>query len=221
MKADHESFAMASAVERVRFRAPAWWRKPVIYRFARAAHAYLSAFAFVGLMFFAATGFLLNHPDLLKVKTRSEQIETVSLSVDQVAAAMGEEDRGLALASLVATHADILGSYSSAEIFDDEAMLRFSGVKGDTDVVVRLASGVAEIETTRSGVISIIRELHRGKEAGAVWRFLIDVIAIVTLLLSAVGFFLFFTMKFRLATSLKFAGASLVVMSAIFIAFVA
>ena len=34
-----------------------------LYRQCRAWHGYLSAFAFIALMFFSATGILLNHPD--------------------------------------------------------------------------------------------------------------------------------------------------------------
>ncbi len=203
-----------------RISAPSWWRKPVIYRFARSAHSYLSAFAFIGLMFFSATGFLLNHPDWMASKAR-ERTSVVRLDMSSVAKAVKVDDDGRTLGRLVMDNAPVTGAFSSAEIFEDEAMMRFTGVKGDTDVFLNLETGEAEIERAQSGVMSIIRDLHRGKEAGAVWRLLIDVIAIVTLALSAIGFFLFFTMKFRLAASLKLTGASLALMVGLFVFFVA
>ena len=199
---------------------PSWWRKPVVYRYARAAHAYLSAFAFVALMFFGASGFLLNHPDWLKTETPSEQVETLRLPTDALAAATDAANPGPALAKLLKAHARTLGAYASAEFFEEEAMLRFAGVKGNTDIIVDLATGVAEIEVTQSGVMSIIRDLHRGKEAGMMWRLLIDVVALLTLCLSAIGFFLFFTIRFRLRASLKLIGASFAIMATIFLFFV-
>lgn len=200
------------------FRRPKWWRKPVIYRFARAAHSYLSAFAFIGLMFFAATGFLLNHPEWLKGSEPTETVTDVQLSLENVSAQVEAADPGLAFAHLLTSEAKVQGYYTSAEVFEEEAFLRFSGVKGDSTVFIDLTTGEAVIETSAAPAMSVIRELHRGKDAGAVWRLLIDALAIFTLLLSSIGFFLFFTMKFRLQTSLRLTGASLFLFVGVFIA---
>ncbi|MBB34288.1 MAG: hypothetical protein CME88_15345 [Hirschia sp.] len=209
--------ATGRADGRAWFRLPKGWRKPVIYRFARATHGYLSAFAFIGLIFFAASGFLLNHPEWFADKRDARQVELVQLPDPLIVEALKQDDKGAALARLLESQTVMAGEFASAEILDEDAMLRFTGVKANVDVFIDLASGEAEIETARSGVMAVIRDLHRGKEAGAVWRLLIDVIAIVTLVLSLVGFFLFFTMRFRLATSLKLTAASLAAMVAIFV----
>ena len=42
---------------------PASLDKGAFFRLCRMLHAYLSAFAFLALFFFSATGILLNHPE--------------------------------------------------------------------------------------------------------------------------------------------------------------
>ncbi|ACT59162.1 PepSY-associated TM helix domain-containing protein [Hirschia baltica] len=191
-----------------RFRIPKL-KKAVIYKFARAAHNYLSAFAFMALMFFSVTGLLLNHPEWLKTKATPISQE-VSLPMESIEHVLAQDNPEEFLESALRKASNFSGEFANAEIFEDEAMLRFKGVKGDTTAHIDLNSGLARLETKRSNVSGFIRDLHRGKEAGKVWRFVIDVIAVFIMTLSLIGFFLFFTMRFRLVTSMKLVGASVV-----------
>ncbi len=196
-----------------RFRIPKL-KKAVVYKFARAAHNYISAFAFLALIFFSVTGLLLNHPEWLKTKATPVS-QDVFLPMESIEGIWVQDNPEELLADALRKASNFSGEFANAEVFEDEAMLRFKGVKGDTTAYIDLSSGMARLETKRSNISGFIRDLHRGKEAGNVWRFVIDVVAVFIMVLSLIGFFLFFTMRFRLATSMKLIGVSVVLFGGI------
>ena len=199
-----------------------FWKMPKIskgafYRACRMLHAYLSAAAFVLLTFFALTGFLLNHPQWFGAARVSAGETTIDLDADLLEEALGEPDAGRALAALAGSQAKLLGAYQDGEVMDGEAYLRFSGVKGTSDVAIDLEAGTADIEISRANTTSILHDLHRGKDAGPFWKRLIDVTAILILVMSLAGLILFLSLRFRLATSLKIMGATLGVFGFLFV----
>ena len=96
-----------------------------------------------------------------------------------------------------------------------EALIRFEGPKGSTDIDVDLASGKADVKVSRANLTAIIQDLHRGKNSGAPWRFVIDASAYLVIALSLIGYVLFFSLRFRLKTSLILTAVSLAVLAAI------
>ena len=177
------------------------------YRLCRMLHAYLSAFAFLALIFFSVTGLLIDHPDWIPAKTETERKLAVPASA--LAAAARAADPNAALASTVARLTPLIGAYRSGEAEDGMANLRFEGVKGDSTVAVDLQTGQAEVTVGRAGVLAVIGDLHRGKNASLAWRAVIDLSAILVLALSLIGYVLFFSLRFRLRTSLILTAASL------------
>jgi hypothetical protein len=195
--------------------------KVEIYRQSRLWHGYLSAFAFLALIFFAATGLILNHPEWFPTKPDPRPTErTVTLTPAELAAAQAAADPSRALAIAVARQVKLRGAFQSGEILDDEAQIRLEGVTGSTDILVDLKSGKAEVSTARTDLVTTLNELHRGKNAGAVWKAIIDASAVLVLALSLIGYVLFFSLRFRLRTSLILTGASLAILFGVFWLFV-
>ncbi|HZL35885.1 MAG TPA: PepSY-associated TM helix domain-containing protein, partial [Tepidisphaeraceae bacterium] len=110
----------------------------IFYTQCRHWHGYLSAFAFLALIFFSATGILLNHPDWLSEDVSAPRTVVAVLPADGVASARHVKDVGRALAALATTRLPIVGAYSSADIDGRQAFLRYEGVKGSSDVTVDL-----------------------------------------------------------------------------------
>lgn len=184
--------------------------KAEVYRQSRTWHGYLSAFAFLALIFFSITGLLLNHPEwTTSDQERPSKEMKLTLPADELARARAANDPSKALAEAVGRKTPLIGAYQSGETIDEEAMLRLEGPKGSSDVIVDLSTGAAEVTVKRARLIDTINELHRGKNAGAAWKAIIDASAIVVLLLSLIGYVLFFSLRFRLRTSLVLTGASL------------
>lgn len=195
--------------------------KGELYRQSRAWHGWLSAFAFLALMFFAATGLLLNHPEWFTAKDDRAPVEwSLTLSRADLAQARAATDPARALAETVGRRKDLRGAYQSGEILDGEAMIRLEGVTGSSDLIVNLETGEAQATIARADVVTTLNELHRGKNAGAVWKAAIDISAVVILALSLIGYVLFFSLRFRLKTSLLLTGVSLGLVGGVFFLFV-
>jgi uncharacterized protein len=188
------------------------------YRLCRMLHAYLSAFAFLALIFFALTGLLLDHPDWLQGKAHDHDLK-VSLPTAALAAAQRAHDPSAALAAEVGHRVQLVGAYRSGDVEDGQANLRFEGTKGSSTILVDLKTGEADVTVERATAVSVIEDLHRGKNAGPVWRLVIDLSAILILCLSVIGYILFFSLRFRLRTSLILTAVSLGAMAAIYLLF--
>jgi hypothetical protein len=186
--------------------------KGAFFRLSRMLHAYLSAFAFLALFFFSATGILLNHPEWFEAYQPAEHKVAFALAPAELAAAKASKDRGRALAAAAAHHASLPGAYASADIDSGQALVRMEGPKGSADLTIDLATGKAEGRVTRANLMAIIQDLHRGKNSGVAWRWVIDLSAWLVLGLSLIGYVLFFSLRFRLKTSLILTAVSLAVL---------
>ena len=186
--------------------------KGAFFRLSRMLHAYLSAFAFLALFFFSATGILLNHPEWFEAYQPAEHKAAFALTPAELAAAKASPDRGRALAAAAARHARLPGAYASADMDGPQALVRLEGPKGSSDLTIDLSTGKAEARVTRPNLMAIIQDLHRGKNSGVAWRWVIDLSAWIVLGLSMIGYVLFFSLRFRLKTSLILTAASLAVL---------
>jgi hypothetical protein len=191
-----------------------------LFRLCRMLHAYLSAFAFLALMFFSATGVLLNHPEWFDGYQPAARTFQVSLSAAELKAAKAAKDPGRALAAAVAAKTPLVGAYASGDLGDRDALIRLEGPKGSTDLTVNQDTGQVTAKVARASFSAIIQDLHRGKNSGAPWRFVIDASAWLLLAMSLVGYVLFFSLRFRLKTSLILTGVSLLVMAGVAMLFV-
>jgi hypothetical protein len=186
--------------------------KGAFFRLSRMLHAYLSAFAFLALFFFSATGILLNHPEWFENYQPAEHKVAFSLAPAELAAAKASKDRGRALAAAAGRHEPLPGAYASADIDGQQALVRLEGPKGAADLTIDLSTGKAEGRVTRPNMMALIQDLHRGKNSGVAWRWVIDLSAWLVLGLSLIGYVLFFSLRFRLKTSLILTAVSLAVL---------
>ncbi len=191
------------------------------YRFCRMIHGYLSAVAFLALLFFAATGVLLNHPEWMPERQAAPQTQALTLDAPTLAHARQAGDgAGALLASAVAARAPVRGAFTTADVMDGEALLRFEGARGNSNATVDLATGRVELDVEQADALSMLNDLHRGKNVGAAWKLVIDIVGLLTIALSLIGFVIFFSLRFRLGTSLALVGIGLAALTAIFVAFV-
>lgn len=196
--------------------AKAGFDKGAFYRLCRMLHAYLSAFAFLTLMFFSVTGLIIDHPEWLQGRGRESEAKLV-IPQATLAEAQKAKDPNAALAAVVAKMTPLVGAYRSGEPVDGQVDLRFQGVRGASTVLVDLNTGQAEVSIEHATALTVIGDLHRGKNASLPWRLVIDTSAILILAMSIVGYVLFFSLRFRLKTSLILTAVSLAVLVALFV----
>jgi len=186
--------------------------KGEIYRLARDWHGYLSALAFLALIFFAGTGILLNHPGLLQGEAPAAMETAFTLSADEISAVRAATEPGRKLAQIAGNHAELAGAYRAGDLAGDDLYVNLQGVRGRSDVTGNLATGDVTVHVEKADAVGIANELHRGEHAGDAWRLLIDAIAIVLMAMSVIGLVLFFSLRFRLKTALVLMAGSAIIM---------
>ena len=179
------------------------------YRHSRYVHGWLSAFAFLTLLFFSVTGLLLNHPEWFE-PAKTEQTTQLILPESILKSIKQQENPSDTILNYVRQQQNVVGRYQSSEVMDNEVMIRLESPAGATDIWVMADTGETEITQKPASTVSMLNDLHRGKNSGLAWSWLIDISAIIVIALSLVGYILFLSIKTRLVTHLVLTAASLV-----------
>lgn len=193
--------------------------KSDFFRNARHVHAWLSAFAFLALIFFASTGLLLNNPNWFSTSSKDINLQiTVPPSVLTQARTLENPAPILldAVRTLVKPQT-LSGAYKSSDLVDGEVDIRLVGAKGRTIMTIPLDTGLTNITVTPASTLDTLKNLHRGKKVGTLWKWVIDISAIVILILSFAGYALFFSLRKRKSISLWLTGLCLVTLVSAFI----
>ena len=145
------------------------------------------------MLLFSITGITLNHSAAIEAKP-----ETLTRKVEMPASvqrALGTRTEGTA--PLPGTVSDWLNDVlpvaigaQSAEWSAEEIYLSLPRPGGDAWLSIDRASGEVEYERTTRGVIAYLNDLHKGRNAGAAWRWFIDVFALACLVFCVTGLFL-------------------------------
>ena len=178
------------------------------YRLCRLWHGYLSAVAFVWLLFFSVTGILLNHPGWLAAAPAVAERQFVLAPAD-LATIMAAKDAGAAAVQLLGPRLGLSGDITSADHVGSQLFLRLRGARGSADLQLDLKSGKGSASVEKASVTSLFKELHRGEQAGPVWRALIDISGGLLVATALIGLLIYFTLRLRLRTALILIGAGL------------
>ena len=156
-------------------------------------HIYLSMLSFAALMFFAFTGITLNHPTWFGAAEQSMRDEAGQLSTEMLGP---DVDRLLVAEQLRNSH-HLRGQVTEFVIDEFECMLVYKGPGYSADVFVDRESGSYTLTEISSGPMAIMNDLHKGRDSGKQWAWVIDLSAGVMMLMSVAGFGLLFYLKKR------------------------
>ena len=199
---------------------PALSLKLRVYRQCRLWHGYLSAFAFVALLFFAVTGIFLNHPEWFTSKAPPVQSQNLTLTTAQVEELRTSPEPAQDLTRIVAAQTTLYGEYNDGAVVGEEVFARLKGVRGSSDLRANLSDSSVQVTAEPATTMALLNALHRGEQAGAAWRTYIDVAAGALILVALAGFAIFFSMTARLQTALLITGSSVVGTVLLFVALV-
>ena len=168
------------------------WRKRIV-TWARWLHIYLSMASFAILLFFAVTGLTLNHQEWF---AKQQRTVTFKGSVDR--AWIGADVAKLEIVEYLRRTHQIKAALSDFRIDDSQISANFKGPGYAADAFIDRGTGAYEVSETRMGWGAVINDLHKGRDSGHVWSFLIDASAVFMSLVAATGLALiFFLTKWR------------------------
>ena len=164
-----------------------------LLKVARTTHVYLTLFGLVLILFFALTGFMLNHEDWFGLGEPRTRTAVGSLRPDILRPTV---DR---LAVVEALRKDY-GATGAVDSFrDDEELVEVVFLRPGSRAVAEIhrADGKTAVTIETRGVVGVMTDLHKGKSSGRVWGLLIDAVCVLLLVISATGLVLWSSLKSR------------------------
>ncbi|WP_300619564.1 PepSY-associated TM helix domain-containing protein [Dokdonella sp.] len=153
-------------------------------------HWISSAVCLVALLLFSATGFTLNHARQIEgrpvVTTREAQLPAETLA-GIPSPATKEAPLPSALRDWVRREVGVDVGTRAAEWSDGEAYVSMPRPGGDAWLSIDLDSGKVQYERTDRGWISYFNDLHKGRNAGTLWSWFIDLFALASLVFALSG----------------------------------
>ena len=182
--------------------------RPVLKRrvasLSRWLHIYLSMASFAILLFFAVTGLTLNHAERFSAQPRIAQFKG-KVEINWIKAEDAAVDKLAIVEHLRQAHG-VKGALSDFRLDESEAAVSFKGPGYAADAFINRETGEYELTETRSGLVAALNDLHKGRDAGREWSWLIDASAVLMTLVSLTGLVLIWFVKRRRLSGLMLAG---------------
>ncbi len=185
-----------AGVPRARRRTQAWGR------WSRWLHVYTSMISLLVVLFFGITGLTLNHPTWSIFGGPSSRTVTGTLPAgfDD-----GSEVDLLTVAEYVRDHDGVRGSVADRQIGDDQGTLSFKSPGYAAALVFARPSGDYTLTIESQGLLGTLNDLHKGRDTGSKWKWLIDVSAIFLVVVAITGLGIQIFQKKRRRRALAFA----------------
>lgn len=191
-------------------------------RYFRLLHGWLSALAFVALCFFSFTGLLLNHPEWFSDSVPEVETRHFVLTTEEAAQVRVSDKPAERLIDFASQRLKLKGELNDREAEGDlvgsELFVRLQGIRGTSFLRADLKSGSLEVTIENAPTLMALNELHRAERAGKGWRLAVDAIAVLLIVLSLVGYLIFWSMRgTRLRTALVLTLSSSLGLFAVFV----
>jgi uncharacterized protein len=163
-----------------------------LYLLVRWLHLYTSMISLLVALFFAATGITLNHPELIFGTASSEQNLTGTLPKTWLQ--NGKVD-WLVTAETLRAEYGLKGLVSDNRSDENEASISFRAPAYAADAFIQIKDGTYSLKVVAQGPVAVLNDLHRGRDSGKAWAWLIDLSGGFLLLVAFTGFGLSLFMK--------------------------
>jgi uncharacterized protein len=175
---------------------------------SRWLHIYLSMVSFVIILFFAVTGLTLNHADWFdkeQIKKSTGKVQLKWVNVQDTA-----RIAKLEIVQQLKRDNNIYGDISDFFIDDNQCTISFKGPGYSADAFIDRHTAEYKLTETRLGLFAVMNDLHKGRDTGKKWSYLIDASAIFMTLVSLTGIVMICFMKKK-----RFSGLILAVVGGI------
>ena len=176
----------AAAPARIKRSRKSFWLKQL-----HTWHWMSSAISLIGMLLFAITGFTLNHAADIEAapQVREASAQLPAELLRQVAPDDSPDTKKPLppqVSSWVAANLPFSGK-GEAEWSADEIYLAQPRPGGDGWVAIDRATGEVTTEATSRGWIAYLNDLHKGRNAGTVWKWFIDIFVAACVIFSLTG----------------------------------
>lgn len=163
---------------------------------SRRIHVYTSMITLVVVLFFGLTGLTLNHPDW----TFGDQTDTVTDTGALPPAATATDGSADLLAIAEYVRATYGVSAPVADYQTDDAgrgSIAFKRPGYVADVIFDAGDGTYTMTIEQQGWVAVLNDLHKGRDAGSSWSWVIDLTAGFLVVISGTGLLMQVLMRKR------------------------
>jgi len=174
-----------------------------VNRWVRWLHIYSAVPVLISMIFFAVTGFFLNHPDWPMGQTKTQEM---SLTLPgEIASIDWQESPSLFTLGVLQwldREQGIRGVKMEIEWEDDELLIiTLEGPHTNQTVEVIPDEGVVEVFALTLPLMGMLNNLHRGKQVSDTWRLFSDLSAVFMLVFCLTGLWLVCVNRMQRVTS--------------------
>lgn len=174
--------------------------KKEVAKLSRWLHIYLSMVSFAIVLFFSVTGLTLNHPTWFGGDKQVVVKNKGKLNLAWVNNPDTNKIAKLEIVEFLRKTYQIKGSVSEFRIDDVELSISFKGPAYSADAFIDRELGTYEVSEIKMGIMAVMNDLHKGRDSGKGWSWIIDVSAVFLILVSLSGLILLcFIKKKRVA----------------------
>ena len=157
-------------------------------------HWISAAISLAGMFVFAITGITLNHASTIAaepvVVTATAQLPGSITELLRRQATSGNAPLPEPVRAEIAQALGVDAGATPAEWSEAEVYVAVPGPGSDAWVSIDRASGAVEAERTDRGWVSFFNDLHKGRNTGTAWFWLIDVLAVACVVFTFTGLLL-------------------------------
>ena len=181
------------------------------HRWARVLHVYTSMIALLLVLFFALTGITLNHPSWTLGDDVDITTESGALPIDPTFDD-GTTDY-LSISEFVREEYGVSGQVDSFSTTGGQATIAYRNPGYAADVFVDVEAATYEITIEQQGWVGVMNDLHKGRDATALWKWVIDISAGLLVVISLTGLTMQFFLRKRRRSALVSVGVGAALMT--------
>jgi hypothetical protein len=157
-------------------------------------HWISASLCLIGMLAFAVTGFTLNHAGQIeaepKVVSRKATLPADLLALLAKGPAEGKRPLPIQVETWLDRSVDSDIARRPGEWTDAEVYVALARPGGDAWISIDRETGAVEHEKTTRGAVSLLNDLHKGRNTGQVWSWFLDVFAGACVVFCLTGLFL-------------------------------
>ena len=169
------------------------------------------------MLFFSFTGLTLNHPtwfdgDKQVIVKNKGQLNVKWVNTKEVAK--------LEIVEFLRKTYQVKGAVSEVRIDDYEVSISLKGPAYSCDAFIKREDGSYEISEVKMGTMAIMNDLHKGRDSGKGWAWIIDISAVFLILVSLSGLILLCFIKKKRVAGFIMGAVGLLICYLIYLIFV-
>jgi hypothetical protein len=184
-------------------------------KLSRWLHIYLSMLSFAIVLFFSVTGLTLNHADWFQGKTKTTQGKG-KLIPEWVNNKDTNLVAKLSIVEYFRNKYSVKGAVNDFRIDESQISVAFKGPGYEAAIFIDRSTGAFDISQTSTGFVGFINDLHKGRDTGKTWSWVIDIAAVLMVVISLSGLILLLFIKRKRINGMILLAVGLVLMCLVY-----